>query len=1154
MEPLFEPTTSVRVLVVPVGRIRRASFQAALARLREHSHVALGELTPDVTENRSEFTGPTFPNGILRLSFVTEYDDEYVTLEEFQKARSVLAVVGIMHCGECGLHAVPECHAAFMHHVVPKFQAALVHRCLAFSPDDELADTIPDLTLIPTAGDLAFYTHTLVCDLATALLSGFQDMAASIEVRSVIHSPPPNALGFAGAALSNEFNAAMSPTALVTPGSPMSAAVTAVGGGGGGSGGAGGAGFQPAALLQTQEARLKKRAPGRAAKLVADLLLLAGKLPAAIDKYLEAMDAAKANLDHLWLAAAMEGLYTAMLTLRDVVPDAAEKMTSLPQPVREWLKVAGVADVESKFTEVVAMYERGEAPLLAAELSVRLAAVMHAAGRPRAATAALLTSGMDLGTGTGVSPRAQLALAVEAAALFGALGFVRKQALFLMLAVRGTATVLAEAPAAHVAPATQFQLMDKLAHLYGLLTVEPLGWPALQTAVLDDCIRLADAVEDASSLTLLIVKCFQRLQSMLSLDGMLDIVARLQRSSKGSQSLEGRPLRQFAFLKKIAVVPPSAALMPHKRAVVKADAAKDPFLYSAFAKRGAKDAPLHLVAGEPVAFKCQLVNPFSFSVTLEAMALLTEDGTPTASEEEGGEGAPAGVSFDPEPIDVSLPALGSVTVTLKGTPRGTGRLRVLGCEFRIFGVKEQCTLTGGPPAPQPKIKMTATEALNPASASRSAASHARSASHGGSLLGAPADDPADAAGGDLTWDVIDPLPLLRVRSLGAVHKCVVLLEGQWTDLALQVHNVGSLPVTSLQLQFAEHRTLPPVNESDPIAVHGADKYDLAHAALAVDGDVPASIPAGAAVRLPLRAFGKRGCTGVDVHLVYGIGGASFSRHLTTSLSVTVAPSVAAAALSVSRATATAAEAGDRVRVHVDFANQHHVPIRVRLQSSGSDSNSTEGDEEDVVTVQAGSTRRCAVTLPRCVAAESDLVAAIPTLKAKQFVMTKHGQLPANFREKTMCFWLKEYILSRVRASWTSDDGHAGDVDLAALAVDPAHIPLLWEQSIDVAVARVTRSPVTPHLHEVTLAVHNHADMPQNFLVQVRPDALAGVRLLGHPAVTLCGVPAREAREVVVRALGRPAAPWTLLCHAARVGTPHPLVSALKFVVPVPEVA
>jgi hypothetical protein len=391
---------------------------------------------------------------------------------------------------------------------------------------------------------------------------------------------------------------------------------------------------------------------------------------------------------------------------------------------------------------------------------------------------------------------------------------------------------------------------------------------------------------------------------------------------------------------------------------------KDPFLYSAFTSKNAKDIPLLLAANELAIFQLQLHNPFSFSVHLEALSIVT-----------------SGVPFQRNPIHVDIPAFGSETVLVSGIPEKEGNLKVVGCEFEIFGVTEQCTVSAGSTnIMHPKLKCTAREMI---------AFHEQEVHAPMPLI--------------KEVPVVPPLPVLHVRSVGTAHKSLVLLEGQKTSLNLLLQNQGNVAATSLKVVFSEEKRELDVNEANPILVNEADTYDLKYMTLSCPS-IPSSIPPGETIELKLEGFGKRGVTRVEIRLAYGDGSECF-RSLSTFIDVNVLPSVKAVDVFVSRNP----EDSKTAFLHLDLSNSHVTPVDVLLCSQ----------EEYRTTIPANATKRCIIAIKKCPVEEEALLASIPALKDKQFVISKHGKLPSNFKIKTMCFWIKRYLLSDLRCTWSS---------------------------------------------------------------------------------------------------------------------------------------
>ncbi|KAJ1505434.1 hypothetical protein HMI54_005939, partial [Coelomomyces lativittatus] len=576
---ILYPSTWIKILVLPVGRIRTETFREYFSSLSKyssvipHSEIVIEALSP--SEEKNDFTSSSFKDGIMMFEFCLEHDDEWMALEEFQKYKSILAVIGLFQTEELEASVLEEMYTSFRTHTVAKFQSSLTHKFLVFSQAQLEMDHLPNITFLSLQNDLKIQLKKFMTDLAVTLLKAFRDMSSAIELRSVIHSPPSSVLGFQGETTS-DFPLVPPSTFLSVPGLNTSP-------------------FPQGNALTSQEGRLKKRASGRAQKLIADLLVLAGNLPSAVLNYLNSIESAKSQGDLLWLASSLDGMYSALLSLKDLQLSSDSAYSEFPEYIKDWLINAGPADIESKYREILHFYERGEALLLVAETGLRLSEYLfQKSSRNPSEIASLLT--LSLSRCQSLSHRFQLQFYLKAVMLFEQLNFPRKHAFFLMASVQLMVRILAS-HGSQVVPIAQFQLMETLARLYGLLSLEHVGWDVLQMEVLDQCILLAEAVEDPSSLTLLIVKCFQRFQKMLSSDGMLEIVTRLHRSSKDAKHLDSTPLRQFSLLKTIQAVPLAPALRPKKS--VKTAEKAGVFLYSHFSNESTK-TDLFYVSDEPI--------------------------------------------------------------------------------------------------------------------------------------------------------------------------------------------------------------------------------------------------------------------------------------------------------------------------------------------------------------------------------------------------------------------------------------------------------------------------------------------------------------------------------------------------------------------------
>ncbi|RUS24192.1 transport protein Trs120 or TRAPPC9 TRAPP II complex subunit-domain-containing protein [Jimgerdemannia flammicorona] len=416
MEPSINITSIsyIRVLLIPVGPLKKTTFFKHVKLVKEFSELKLGDVTPDMKKGAGAmFSSQVFQEGQLHFQFLTSYSRDHAFLEDFQMQRRVFGVIGIMDCQEWKDGDLSQGYTKFLG-MLEKYPTAIATRCFAFDPNENQPDTTKGLIMIPNVGNMSFYMSTMICDFASELLSEFSTLvsirinvtvmllayyknsplahrlgtiyshraelmncrsfatfhtsvvdlffttkASAIEQRVYIESPNPFNLAQSPSIPPQGFNSASSisikpPTPLsinppdISPKSPtsvgiigpaptasfsstfMKRAVTAPNRGATltvtseGSPTPG-----PGAITRSfsssnlsgplsplpGDARLRKRTPGRIVKLIADLYLLSGRLPDAVNSYNQAIDITRNNSDYIWLASAMEGLVCSTLLL-----------------------------------------------------------------------------------------------------------------------------------------------------------------------------------------------------------------------------------------------------------------------------------------------------------------------------------------------------------------------------------------------------------------------------------------------------------------------------------------------------------------------------------------------------------------------------------------------------------------------------------------------------------------------------------------------------------------------------------------------------------------------------------------------------------------------------------------------------------------------
>ncbi|KAG8623153.1 hypothetical protein KVT40_008129 [Elsinoe batatas] len=91
----------VRVLVLPVGRIRSRRFGEFTARLQQVTSVRLGDITPDERPGRGTFSPLAFPDGRIYLDVTTSIpQSSFAELAPFELFRNVMVIIGTVDAVE----------------------------------------------------------------------------------------------------------------------------------------------------------------------------------------------------------------------------------------------------------------------------------------------------------------------------------------------------------------------------------------------------------------------------------------------------------------------------------------------------------------------------------------------------------------------------------------------------------------------------------------------------------------------------------------------------------------------------------------------------------------------------------------------------------------------------------------------------------------------------------------------------------------------------------------------------------------------------------------------------------------------------------------------------------------------------------------------
>ncbi|KAI8063251.1 TRAPP II complex [Gongronella butleri] len=400
-----------------------------------------------------------------------------------------------------------------------------------------------------------------------------------------------------------------------------------------------------------------------------------------------------------------------------------------------------------------------------------------------------------------------------------------------------------------------------------------MGWALLQIDVLRQCIAISEALPDYGSMLYYTTVLLKNLYQYIPKDEQIRLASSIQRivaMGKRSGHVESNVnywgVNIVSHIEAVQAIARKAVyeLPMLDPASVTARANGDPFIYNPFAQKKAKDRVL-LVKNELCDFKVVLTNPFGFDLELQHITLST-----------------SGIPFAPAATSATIPAHGTVSLRLTGTPQESGQLTIRGCVIRIVGFAEQefifdCsrqkhdssdmprTGGGGKRAPQHDVikhKYTGLQAIQ----------HANKKQVSG-------DDDLAKRVGFYDVQVIDDQPLLKMTSTSLLHGAVMLYEGEMTQIKMAVENIGNILVDFVTLSFTDSTSSEPINPELPMeqqyemelmrkgtpvfSWEGTDQVGVASVGKKV------MLPPGEKMDIIVHVYGKRGCSGGTIQIDYG---------------------------------------------------------------------------------------------------------------------------------------------------------------------------------------------------------------------------------------------------------------------------------------------
>ncbi|CAP73147.1 uncharacterized protein PODANS_2_5600 [Podospora anserina S mat+] len=200
----------IKVLVLPIGHIKRERFTAFVNRLNEEHIVHLRDVTPDSRPHRNMFSPLAFPGGAMFYELMTHQPSpSHLALSPFDLWREQLAVIAIADGTELGASVFNKRHSGAggrtveetnirtlyqdLENLRDQYPKMLAHQVLIFDylPAGENPIPIPEgIITIPPPDKLKRTTiKTVMCDVSSIILAEMTTLAKSFEGLSHIDSP-----------------------------------------------------------------------------------------------------------------------------------------------------------------------------------------------------------------------------------------------------------------------------------------------------------------------------------------------------------------------------------------------------------------------------------------------------------------------------------------------------------------------------------------------------------------------------------------------------------------------------------------------------------------------------------------------------------------------------------------------------------------------------------------------------------------------------------------------------------------------------------------------------------------------------------------------------------------------------------------------------
>ncbi|CAI2177789.1 1503_t:CDS:10 [Funneliformis geosporum] len=1097
MDPLlFTAPARIRILLVPVHPIKATTFHKHVQLVKNFNVVRLGDVTPDMRGVQSMFSSQLFHEGQLHFNFVTSYEPEHAYLEEFQMHRRIFGVI-----------------------------------------EDQPDDT-KGLIMIPDVGKIDFYMGTMISDFANSILNEFGNLAADIERRPIVHSPKIPSQNFSQSqSINGRYSTPLQsfsapdlkllqtpPTFPLTP--PVQAMTTS---------GVGAAAnispkdnsyhsrsFSSSTLVNianvpntVADIKLKRRANGRIEKLIADLFLMAGRLPDAVSHYSLAIETTKANGDYLWQGSALEGLCVGLLLAAylhtDVgphylqppsspSPNDSSAPSSPESPQALWI------DITEKYVNILTLYAKTSGPsnnqvppLIYTEACLKVAKFLACIW----VTGGWGDNALKLSVHGGTPEKGsneRWGLSSVTLLILPLLSKSRNSSPQITKPSIGSESGL-------------LTCLKKIAEIYGVgddvdqtdysvidEDARPLefGWPDIQIDVIKDALTISEALPDYPSMVKYTTRLLRRLFMYMHRDEQIRLSTSIPRIVGAGKKL-GLDM-EFKYwglniVKGIQVCRPTSRRIPYphtnKKLSLKNEEKKEgvsPFIYQSFNKKKVETAQIHLIANETSYFLVTLANPFAFDMEIQNISVSTD-----------------GIAFTPNSISTTILANTSITLRISGIPTEPGELIVRGCKIKVHGCLEQEFLF-----------MTVIKRYLMSIGSFYSGLAALDSYHKKDTTisneqdeNSPIKKPFISE--FLKVSVINEQPLIKIKSTSLMHGAMMLFEGEQTEMTIKLENVGKTPVDFLSLSFNDSTiaNAQALLNSDMPAEEAYEMELYAHkqSVFSWNKKDNVKILPGNECIVNINVFGKRGCVNGTIQIDYGYLNRPnisddepfYTRQVFYPVLLTIHQNLETISMDILNFKPLNGEENyesvnrdiedqrngmvedllkvmkwnnkgtkkdfmekmenDYCLLTFDIRNVWHVGFDVTIETD-------EGEDIDpltiTTTIQPASTARIILPIKRISLSEKENTQPIPSLLEKQFVVSKgpKGTIEQE-RLSLALFWYREKLLQKIKATWESSfTNQKGIVDIRSLRLNKSMLNVLKINEVSFGIDMEDASKVT----------------------------------------------------------------------------------------------